>query len=39
MSAEVRELVDRRWDEYGLATVVPAPTLGISQSSRRLLRR
>jgi 4-hydroxy-3-polyprenylbenzoate decarboxylase len=39
MSAEVRELVDRRWDEYGVGTVVPAATPGISQSSRRLLRR
>jgi 4-hydroxy-3-polyprenylbenzoate decarboxylase len=39
MSVEVRELVDRRWDEYGLGTVVQAAAPGISQSSRRLLRR
>jgi 4-hydroxy-3-polyprenylbenzoate decarboxylase len=39
MSAEVRALVDRRWSEYGLATVVQAPDAGIRQSSRRLLRR
>jgi 4-hydroxy-3-polyprenylbenzoate decarboxylase len=40
MSGEVRELVDRRWDEYGLGLTVPvAGTGGIRQSSRRLLRR
>jgi 4-hydroxy-3-polyprenylbenzoate decarboxylase len=40
MSPEVRELVDRRWSEYGLETTVPgASNGGIRQSSRRLLRR
>jgi 4-hydroxy-3-polyprenylbenzoate decarboxylase len=39
MSAEVRALVDRRWSEYGLETVLQAPDAGIRQSSRRLLRR
>jgi 4-hydroxy-3-polyprenylbenzoate decarboxylase len=39
MSAEIQELVDRRWDEYGLSTVVPAAEPGFRQSSRRLLRR
>jgi 4-hydroxy-3-polyprenylbenzoate decarboxylase len=39
MSDEVRELVDRRWAEYGIGTVPVARNGGISQSSRRLLRR
>jgi 4-hydroxy-3-polyprenylbenzoate decarboxylase len=39
MSDEVRALVDRRWDEYGLGTVPGAGNGGIRQSSRRLLRR
>jgi 4-hydroxy-3-polyprenylbenzoate decarboxylase len=39
MSDEVRDLVDRRWEEYGLGTVPVAGNGRISQSSRRLLRR
>jgi 4-hydroxy-3-polyprenylbenzoate decarboxylase len=39
MSDEVRELVDRRWAEYGIGTVPAASNGGISQSSRRLSRR
>ena len=39
MSDEIRELVDRRWSEYGLKTVPGASNGGIRQSSRRLLRR
>jgi 4-hydroxy-3-polyprenylbenzoate decarboxylase len=43
MSDEVRDLVDRRWAEYGIdrsSLTVPAAGYGrISQSSRRLLRR
>jgi 4-hydroxy-3-polyprenylbenzoate decarboxylase len=39
MDAETKELVDRRWEEYGLETVVPAANGRIRQSSRRLLRR
>jgi 4-hydroxy-3-polyprenylbenzoate decarboxylase len=39
MSDEVRDLVDRRWDEYGIGRVPPASNGGIRQSSRRLLRR
>jgi 4-hydroxy-3-polyprenylbenzoate decarboxylase len=43
MSDEVRALVDRRWNEYGIdgqPTTVPVAGNGrISQSSRRLLRR
>jgi 4-hydroxy-3-polyprenylbenzoate decarboxylase len=39
MSDEVRDLVDRRWGEYGLGTVPPAANGAIRQSSRRLLRR
>jgi 4-hydroxy-3-polyprenylbenzoate decarboxylase len=39
MSTEIRELVDRRWSEYGLDAVPRAPDGGIRQSSRRLLRR
>jgi 4-hydroxy-3-polyprenylbenzoate decarboxylase len=39
MSGEVRGLVDRRWDEYGIGTVPPASNGEIRQSSRRLLRR
>ena len=38
MSADVRELVDRRWAEYGLSTVPPASSGGMRQSSRRLSR-
>jgi 4-hydroxy-3-polyprenylbenzoate decarboxylase len=39
MSAEVRELVDRRWQEYGIRSVPEADGGRIRQSSRRLLRR
>ena len=39
MSNEVRALVDRRWDEYGIGRVLPASNGEIRQSSRRLLRR
>jgi 4-hydroxy-3-polyprenylbenzoate decarboxylase len=39
MSDEVRALVDRRWEEYGLGAVPGARNGGIGQSSRRLLRR
>jgi 4-hydroxy-3-polyprenylbenzoate decarboxylase len=39
MAPEIRELVDRRWDEYGLETDAPARNGRIRQSSRRLLRR
>ncbi len=39
MSPEVQDLVDRRWDEYGIGRVPPASNGGIRQSSRRLLRR
>jgi 4-hydroxy-3-polyprenylbenzoate decarboxylase len=39
MSADVRELVDRRWAEYGLAAVPQAGNGAIRQSSRTLLRR
>jgi len=39
MSTEVRDLVDRRWQEYGIDAVPSAPPAGIRQSSRRLLRR
>jgi 4-hydroxy-3-polyprenylbenzoate decarboxylase len=39
MSGEVRALVDRRWDEYGIGRVLPASNGEIRQSSRRLLRR
>jgi 4-hydroxy-3-polyprenylbenzoate decarboxylase len=39
MSADVRELVDRRWSEYGITTIQEAGNGGIRQSSRRLLRR
>jgi len=39
MSGEVRALVDRRWDEYGIEAVLSTGRAGIRQSSRRLLRR
>jgi 4-hydroxy-3-polyprenylbenzoate decarboxylase len=39
MSDEIRELVDRRWAEYGLKTVPLAPEARMRQSSRGLLRR
>jgi 4-hydroxy-3-polyprenylbenzoate decarboxylase len=39
MSAGVKELVDRRWAEYGLGTPPEAAAAEIRQSSRRLLRR
>jgi 4-hydroxy-3-polyprenylbenzoate decarboxylase len=39
MDSEVKALVDRRWDEYGLGTVRSAENGRIRQSSRRLLRR
>jgi len=38
MSTEVKELVDRRWAEYGLATDPSAANGDFRQSSRRLLR-
>src|SRR5215208_351025 len=39
MTREVRDLVDRRWAEYGIGTDPSAGNGGIRQSSRRLLRR
>jgi 4-hydroxy-3-polyprenylbenzoate decarboxylase len=39
MTAEVRDLVDRRWAEYGFEAVPRAPDGAFRQSSRRLLRR
>jgi 4-hydroxy-3-polyprenylbenzoate decarboxylase len=39
MTREVKELVDRRWAEYGLATGGRAPARSVRHSSRRLLRR
>ncbi len=39
MTADVRDLVDRRWGEYGLAAVLSAGNGTIRQSSRSLLRR
>jgi 4-hydroxy-3-polyprenylbenzoate decarboxylase len=40
MDPRVKALVDRRWEEYGLAGAVPPAGNGsIRQSSRRLLRR
>jgi 4-hydroxy-3-polyprenylbenzoate decarboxylase len=39
MTAEIRELVDRRWREYGLDAVPRAGNGAIRQSSRSLLRR
>jgi 4-hydroxy-3-polyprenylbenzoate decarboxylase len=39
MSGEVRDLVDRRWAEYGIGTVPVAGNGRISKSSRRVLRR
>ena len=39
MSSEVRDLVDRRWDEYGIGRVPSASSGEIRQSSRRLIRR
>ena len=39
MSQEIRELVDRRWADYGIGTVDPASNGRMRQSSRRLLRR
>jgi 4-hydroxy-3-polyprenylbenzoate decarboxylase len=42
MSAEIRELVDRRWAEYGIASVPGAGNGGLGQTSRslrQLLRR
>src|SRR3954447_4749042 len=39
MDAATKELVDRRWAEYGLGTDPPAANGRIRQSSRRLLRR
>src|SRR5438045_4117534 len=39
MSPEVRELVDRRWSEYGISTVPDAGVGRMRQSSRGLLRR
>jgi 4-hydroxy-3-polyprenylbenzoate decarboxylase len=39
MSDEVRDLVDRRWADYGIESVPLAGNGRISKSSRRLLRR
>ena len=39
MTGEVRELVDRRWAEYGFAVDGSAPDGRVRHSSRRLLRR
>jgi 4-hydroxy-3-polyprenylbenzoate decarboxylase len=39
MTGEIRDLVDRRWAEYGLPTVPTTPDARIRQSSRGLLRR
>jgi 4-hydroxy-3-polyprenylbenzoate decarboxylase len=39
MSAEIRDLVDARWTEYGIATAVPAPAPAIRHSSTKLLRQ
>jgi 4-hydroxy-3-polyprenylbenzoate decarboxylase len=39
MDAATRELVDRRWGEYGIESVEHAGNGRIRQSSRRLLRR
>jgi 4-hydroxy-3-polyprenylbenzoate decarboxylase len=39
MSGEIRELVDRRWAEYGIDAVPSAGDGRIRQSSHRLLRR
>jgi 4-hydroxy-3-polyprenylbenzoate decarboxylase len=39
MSTDVRDLVDRRWAEYGIGTVPAAGNGRMRQSSRRLLRR
>jgi 4-hydroxy-3-polyprenylbenzoate decarboxylase len=39
MDPAVKELVDRRWAEYGIGTVDQARSGRIRQSSRRLLRR
>ena len=39
MSEDVRDLVDRRWAEYGLEAVPQAGNGSIRQSSRTLLRR
>jgi 4-hydroxy-3-polyprenylbenzoate decarboxylase len=39
MDPAVKDLVDRRWDEYGIGRVADARNGRIRQSSRRLLRR
>jgi 4-hydroxy-3-polyprenylbenzoate decarboxylase len=39
MDTETRELVDRRWNEYGIDRVERAGNGRMRQSSRRLLRR
>jgi 4-hydroxy-3-polyprenylbenzoate decarboxylase len=39
MSDAVRDLVDRRWEEYGIGMVPPAAGAGMRQSSRRVSRR
>src|SRR5205814_3942915 len=36
MSAEIRDLVDRRWDEYGIEAVPGAREGGVGQTSRSL---
>jgi 4-hydroxy-3-polyprenylbenzoate decarboxylase len=39
MSAEVRELVARRWEEYGIGAAAAAPAAAFGHSSAELLRR
>jgi hypothetical protein len=39
MTGEVRALVDRRWDEYGIPTAASARDVSIRHSSSGLLRR
>jgi 4-hydroxy-3-polyprenylbenzoate decarboxylase len=39
MSDEVRELVDGRWDEYGIRTAAAPPATPIRHSSTKLLRQ
>ena len=39
MDAEVKELVTRRWDEYGISAAVSADNGRVRHSSRRLSRR
>jgi 4-hydroxy-3-polyprenylbenzoate decarboxylase len=39
MSDEVRELVDRRWQEYGIGAALEAQAAAIRHSLGKLLRR